>query len=125
MSKKIVDNIREMLKLIASPVYISLHILYTCLGQLKWAVFPIFFIDHFLELILGGAPYEKIGVTLGVMSFFYAELGCFLFGSMIIINLSSCRGYKKVSGKNCLYALQTAIWKILIIQISIMNMCLR
>ena len=65
MSKKIVGNIGGMLKLIASPVYICLHVLYTCLGQLKWAVFPVFFIDHFLELILGAAPFEEIGVTLG------------------------------------------------------------
>ena len=41
MSKKIVGNIGEMLKLIASPVYICLHVFYTCLGQLKWAVFPV------------------------------------------------------------------------------------
>lgn len=77
MSKKIVCRIGEMLKLIASPVYICLHILYTCLGQLKWAVFPIFFIDHFLELILGGAPFEKIGVTLGSYILILCGIGVF------------------------------------------------
>ena len=77
MSKKIVSNIGEMLKLIASPVYICLYILYTCLEQLKWAVLPIFFIDRFLELILGGAPFEKIVVTLGSYILLLCVMGVF------------------------------------------------
>lgn len=77
MSKKIVGNIGEMLKLMASPAYICLHVLYTCLGQLKWAVFPIFFIDHFLELILGGASFEEIGVALGSYILLLYGIGVF------------------------------------------------
>ncbi|MDE7248870.1 MAG: hypothetical protein K2N82_03090, partial [Lachnospiraceae bacterium] len=77
MSKKIIGNIGEMLKLIESPVYICLYILYTCLGQLKWAVFPIFFIDRFLELILGGAPFEEIGVVLGSYILLLCGIGVF------------------------------------------------
>lgn len=77
MSKKIVGNIGKMLKLIESPVYICLHILYTCLGQLKWAVFPIFFIDHFLELILGGAPNSEIEVVIGSYILILCGIGVF------------------------------------------------
>lgn len=77
MSKKIVGNIGKMLKLIESPVYICLYILYTCLGQLKWAVFPIFFIDHFLELMLSGAPFDEIWVTLGSYILILCVIGVF------------------------------------------------
>lgn len=77
MSKTITGNIREMLKLIASPAYICLHVLYTCLEQLKWAVIPVFFIDHFLELILGGAPLEETALTLGSYILLLCGIGVF------------------------------------------------
>lgn len=77
MSKNISGNIRKMLKLIESPVYSCLHVLYTCLGQLKWAVFPVFFIDHFLELILNRAPNSEIGVVLGSYILILCGIGVF------------------------------------------------
>ncbi|MDE7282692.1 MAG: ABC transporter ATP-binding protein/permease [Lachnospiraceae bacterium] len=77
MSRNIVGNIGKMLKLIESPVYICLHVLYTCLGQLKWAVFPVFFIDHFLELIINGAPNSEIGVVLGSYILILCGIGVF------------------------------------------------
>ena len=96
---------------------------------MPWAVemgsFPIFFIDHFLELILGGAPFEEIGVVLGSYVLLLCGIGVFSiwfddYYKPVRLPRIQERFRKKlfVCSANC--DLEN-----LIIQISTMNMCLR